>query len=399
MLQHLIKLIWNRKATNLLIMIEVAVTFIVLFALFAAGRYCYQMYQQPLGYQWQNNWTVYVGLDKNMSDSNAVAQLKRIVTTLENQPNISNVALSNQPILRKSEWSSSAYFNDQEIQFNSLNLSSHMPQQWGAKLVAGHWFDGHNSDTGYQPIMINQHLADLLAQTQTGPFDAISAIIPFGDNSERAPRKVIGVIEDFRQRGNFAPTVPLIIYPINLDSVERLPRFIHIRYNQTPDLQQQVALQRLLQNIGANWTFKQYSWSAMRQSLINDVLAPLIIAATVIGFLLVMVAMGLLGVLWQNVAQRTAEIGLRRAIGASTNAIQWQVIGELVTMAALSMGFASILLIQLPLLSLIEQLSWSNFWFSLATAAATIITTVIICAYYPSRLAVKMSPAMALHYE
>ena len=47
---------------------------------------------------------------------------------------------------------------------------------------------------------------------------------------------------------------------------------------------------------------------------------PLIAVGLVAGFLMLMVALGLLGVLWQNVTQRTREMGLRRAKGAPGNA-------------------------------------------------------------------------------
>ena len=42
-----------------------------------------------------------------------------------------------------------------------------------------------------------------------------------------------------------------------------------------------------------------------------------------------MVALGLSGVVWQNVTQRTAEIGLRRAKGARIGDIHRQILGEL----------------------------------------------------------------------
>ena len=41
------------------------------------------------------------------------------------------------------------------------------------------------------------------------------------------------------------------------------------------------------------------------------------VGGLVAGFLMVMVGLGLIGVLWQNVTQRTREIGLRRATGAA----------------------------------------------------------------------------------
>ena len=66
------------------------------------------------------------------------------------------------------------------------------------------------------------------------------------------------------------------------------------------------------------------------------VLGPLIAAGVIAGFLLLMVAMGLTGVLWQTVTQRTREIGLRRAKGATAGDIRTQILGELVVMTSIA---------------------------------------------------------------
>ena len=58
----------------------------------------------------------------------------------------------------------------------------------------------------------------------------------------------------------------------------------------------------------------------------------------VAGFLMLMVALGLTGVLWQNVTQRTREIGLRRAKGATARRIHRQILGELLVMTTLALA-------------------------------------------------------------
>ena len=59
----------------------------------------------------------------------------------------------------------------------------------------------------------------------------------------------------------------------------------------------------------------------LRERSCSDYLTPLSVLAVVAGFLLLMVALGLSGVLWQNVTQRMREFGLRRAAGASGGAV------------------------------------------------------------------------------
>ena len=69
----------------------------------------------------------------------------------------------------------------------------------------------------------------------------------------------------------------------------------------------------------------------------NNYLTPLAIMGMVAGFLLLMVALGLSGVLWQNVTQRIRELGLRRAKGADRARIKRQIFMEIALMTGIAM--------------------------------------------------------------
>ena len=73
----------------------------------------------------------------------------------------------------------------------------------------------------------------------------------------------------------------------------------------------------------------------MRATAFRFFLTPLIVAGTLAFFLLLMVGLGLIGVLWQNLLQRTREIGLRRAAGASRAAVHRQVLLEQLVLTSL----------------------------------------------------------------
>ena len=68
---------------------------------------------------------------------------------------------------------------------------------------------------------------------------------------------------------------------------------------------------------------------------------------------MLMVALGLLGVLWQNVTQRTREIGLRRAKGAAKVDVQRQILGEIGVMTTLALLAGVLVVVQFPLLDII----------------------------------------------
>ena len=129
---------------------------------------------------------------------------------------------------------------------------------------------------------------------------------------------------------------------------------------------------------------------------------PLVAVGTVASFLLLMVALGLTGVVWQSVTQRIREFGLRRAKGATIVNVRRQVLVEMVIMTSLALLVGVILLAQLPLLPLpgeLEGIPAGVFVASMAISAAAIYGLTLLCGWYPSRLATKVQPAEALHYE
>lgn len=398
MLIHLMKMIYNRKTANLLIIIEVIVTFVVLFALICGGRYLYQNYHQPLGFSWQNTWSVVVDFNQPWDNAKQGPEFTRLVEVLRQQPQIDTVSWSGGPILQSSEWTSSTEVNGRQLLFNVLRVSDNAAKDWGVELTAGRWFGRQDDGQNYQAILVNQLFVDEMfaGRVRRNP---IGFEIPYNDAVTK-PRRIVGVYKHFRQRGEFSKPVPYVFYryPLDAGHIGRMS-YVHLTFKQAPSAAYEKQLQQVMKAAAPQWQFTVRSWASLRQTMLNTVLIPLTIVSVIVGFLVVMVAMGLLGVLWQNIHQRTREIGLRRACGASASAIQWQIIGELVTLALFSMAIASVLLVQVPLLSLVEIVTWGNFLFSLATAAGVILIVVVLCALYPSRVAIKMAPALALHYD
>jgi putative ABC transport system permease protein len=108
--------------------------------------------------------------------------------------------------------------------------------------------------------------------------------------------------------------------------------------------------------------------------------------------------MGLFGVLWYNISRRKAEIGLRRAIGASGNNIVLQIVSETLVLSTFSLIIGSFFAIQFPLLNVFD-LPAGVYISALVLAILFIYALVIICAIYPGKQASNILPAVALHED
>src|SRR4029079_4607096 len=120
------------------------------------------------------------------------------------------------------------------------------------------------------------------------------------------------------------------------------------------------------------------------------------------GFLLLMVALGLTGVVWQSVTQRIREFGLRRAKGATIPNIRAQVLTEVAIMTSIALAVAVVLVAQLPLLPLARELRVVTAPVvvgSIVFSVFAIYALTLLCGWQPSRLATRIQPAEALHYE
>jgi putative ABC transport system permease protein len=134
--------------------------------------------------------------------------------------------------------------------------------------------------------------------------------------------------------------------------------------------------------------------SRQKTQRVFDLVLPL-----VAGISLLVGGIGILNIMLASVSERTREIGIRRAIGASQWDITWQFLIETVTLSGLA-GLMGILLGLVGVQALERLAEWKpvvSGW-SVALSLSISCLTGIVFGLYPARRAAQLDPIVALRH-
>jgi predicted permease len=117
-----------------------------------------------------------------------------------------------------------------------------------------------------------------------------------------------------------------------------------------------------------------------------------------LGLLLAMI--GLYGVLSWDVSRRTAEIGIRMALGASQGAVRRMVLrdGLALVMAGLTLGIAAAMLLMLPIRIFLAGVGTADPA-TIAAVAVLLMLVSVAASWFPVRRATRIDPITALRYD
>jgi putative ABC transport system permease protein len=393
MLRHLLRLVWNRKRATAMIMLEVAIAFLVVFAVAAvAVLYAYN-WRQPLGFEWRDVWAVEVDTNVTTDDTFTPEQVTGFRQLLREAAAVPGVVAAAGAFIVPYELSAtngSVTHGDRRTWTYFDEVTDGFAEVVGLRVVAGRWFGPEDDAAAIEPIVLNRRLARELFEDAD----------PIGKVIERSGElRVVGVVDDFRQHGELATPGSFAFTRVRVTGAadQRPPRKLLLKMARgTTAAHEQMVLARLAP-VAPQWSLEVQPLAQERDGRLRLGMAPLVVGAIVGTSLLLMVALGLLGVLWQNVTRRTRELGLRRAVGASRQAVHRQVLAELALLTTLALVAPVALVLQLPLLGV--PLAPVVFWGALAAALLTIYGLALLCGLYPSRFATRLAPADALHWE
>jgi putative ABC transport system permease protein len=265
----------------------------------------------------------------------------------------------------------------------------------GIPLVEGRLFPPDVKSSDPKVIVINESLARRLWPDG----NAIGQRIGSLDSGDVYWAEVIGVVRDVDSAGNTrAPVTPWQIYKPLAQEPWSFLRLV-LRSPAPGSLGE--TLRRAVAEVDADLAVTNVATvrQAVDQQQHNLVLA----VKTLTAFALVglaLAAVGLYGVISSLVAQRTAEFGIRLALGASPRDVLRLVLRHGLGLCAVGVliGLAGAVVLGRVLAGIMPLVARIDFVVLLGVAAALFLTALLAC-WFPARRATKVDPLIAMRAE
>jgi len=392
MLNHLFKLIWNRRKKNVLLILEILFSFFVMFAVFTFAVYYFQNYRLPYGFDYERVWTVnYPPGDINQADS--LRSFRESVNKL----------IISMPQVERAGFTSNntpfgpvgfAYGSEVSYQGKTFRPDRYMADEnyanvLGVTMTEGRWLSKSDSAAKEPAAVINVALRVKLF----GSENALGKLISVNGRNMR----ISGVANDLKDKADFIRPGMAIYLPYR-DSGSNTASSILIKVRQGAGATFESSLYKTLSRSLANGNVNIEHLDQKKKLSNNIALVPLLILIIIACFFIINAGLGFFGVLWYNIVIRREEIGLRRALGATGNAVSKQMAGEALMLSSLALVLGTFLVIQFPLLNVFD-LPASTYLISLILSVLFIYTLTLLCAFYPAKLSANIYPADALREE
>jgi len=387
MIGHILKLIWNKKGSNALMILEIFLAFLVLFFVLAYVLHNLKMTSAPLGFETVDRWQVKLdNLDKldSLEMKTTIENLESNLLALDEVESVS-FANSISPF-SGSMWTTGNDENGFEFSAMMVPADNELANTLDLNMVEGRWFTEDDYNATYKPIVMTKFFMEKYYPGKS-MIDSTFEL--------QGTRKIVGVVEAYKYRGAFEELYPTVLL---LEPKEDNNSSVLLKMKAgTP-----TSFEEKLSNM-VNTTTKSTGniiVNLEKERIAEDRESWMIFIAllSICGFLCVNVALGLFGVLWYNINKRKSEIGLRQALGAYGIDITKQFILEVMILTLVALVVGIFFAIQVPLLDLTEYPS-TMFYKSIAYASLIILTLVFVCALFPSFQAAKITPANSLHED
>jgi putative ABC transport system permease protein len=346
-----------------------------------------------MGFDYENLWVVnYNNTYQTKSTDSLNIFYDNLRQTMKSMPQVKEVSFCSDNVpLSQNQWTGDAHYKNATANVDNYTIDDNYKSALNLKLLEGRWFNKADAVAKIQPVIINSDLKEKIF----GDEEALGKMV--GTEDKKFNLRVVGIIQGIKAKGDYSPARPAIYRRTDTGSYHWLGKMM-VKVTPDADAAFEGKLYKLLANYMKSSNVEIEHMVNKRKSANLFNLVPMIVTLIVACFLVINVALGLFGVLWYNINKRKGEIGLRRAIGASGQAVSSQLVSESLILATLSLIVGTFFAVQFPLLNVFD-LKASIYIVAMILAIIFIYLLVLVCSLYPGKQAAAIYPAVALHED
>jgi putative ABC transport system permease protein len=397
-----------RMASRLLVLSEVALAVMLVAAAGLTVKSLQHLMRQDLGLVTNSVLTFSVTVPRTVPDPKTEARrIAQFFQTFEERlralPGVLQVGAINMLPLAQTGTNGQVSLRDRQLKREEAPIAEFRvvtPAYFGAvgmQLLAGRLPDARDRFESAPVVVINETMARLLWPAQP-PSAAIGQFMGTGFDDGKTFREVIGVVRDVKSRRVDAPPdaetyVLLAQYAwstmtYTMRTATRAEALVPLVRDALADLNPQLPL-------AAVRTFEDVLAGATRTSRLYSALTALfgVLAAT-------LAIVGIYSVMSYTVAQRTRELAIRSALGASNQGLLSMVLREGFVMTAIGIvaGVGGAIAASRLLQVLLYQVSPTDP-IVLSTTAVGVAVAALLGYFIPAVRAARVEPATALRSE
>jgi putative ABC transport system permease protein len=393
----------SRLAREVLVGIQVALAVLVLSAAALIGRSFMRLQSANLAFESSHLLVAELGLRSDVYDSldKQLTMLRALLQQVHAIPGVRNVSpVVAVPFSGVDGWSGHATADGQTVEDAAkspmLNMELVTPdyfETFGLRVVRGRSI-ADTDRRGAEPVVV---ISESVARHYWPGQDPIGKRLRMGDDVKRLT--VVGVVPDTRYR-DLREARPSVYFPLAQSFFPFAPTTLAIRTTASaetiiPAIRRMIAETAPGVSLASAAPFETYMHAPLAQPKLNAFLMVVFaMAATVLA------AVGLFGAMATLVRQRTHEMGIRMALGATTQDVQFIVVGRGLTIASTGVvaGMTAAFVVNRLLSSLLYDVSPTDPT-TLAGVGALLIAVALAAAFVPAMSSGRIDPAVALRAE
>ncbi len=387
----------SNAAGRALLLGQMALSLILVIGAFLLGETLNQLHTVDVGYRRDHFLTMLLFPQAgHRSALNSVAYYRQLAGEMKRLPGVESASFSANGPASEFEFLEEVYgsLTGAPVQAIPDFVGPDFFHVAGMHLLNGREFSWQDDEHSPPVAIISQSLAERLF----GHADPIGRTVYLGPHAHAAPMKIVGVVNS-ASLWKVESVHPMAIYQPIVENFADADPLMDVRTRVDPR-SIKASAEQVVRAMGRQYSLRTMTVEERLDSYLSVQRLTALLAAFFGGTALLIAAIGLYGLMSLHVTRRTAELGIRLALGAQRGQVLSMVLREVLLLASVgcALGVAASLLLARLIGSALFGVSATDP-VTLVAAVFTLLAVAVLAGFVPAKRAASVDPVAALRLE